>query len=182
VCPCRRLGARPGSRAQFQLCQFAIAWTIDEGRFGDIGLSGLQAVMAGFWDEDQPGPNWKVQLYVDEGANSAQRQALGEIFLGRAGGTPAHNYALAISEVFGVAPAAIEILHEAGTQRIRAGDAVLVAAREPFPTKDAVTCGVPGHDRPGQELIHDTLRVSDGPLDFEFHGRCGFASTFDYRS
>lgn len=182
VCPCRSVGGRPGGRAQFQLCQFAIAWTVDEGRFGDVELGGLQAVMAGFWDEDKPGPNWKVQLYVDGHANAAQRQALAEIFLGRAGGTPARNYAVAISEVYGVTPADIEISHEARSQRIRAGDAVLVAAREPFQTEAAVTCGVPGHDRPGNELVHDTLRVSDGALDFEFHGRCGFASTFDYSS
>jgi len=45
-----------------------------------------------------------------------------------------------------------------------------------------VTCGIPGHDQPGEELVHETLKVEDAPLNFEFHGRCGFASTFDYRS
>ncbi|HEX6349309.1 MAG TPA: DUF1326 domain-containing protein [Candidatus Dormibacteraeota bacterium] len=182
VCPCRRVGGRPGGRAQFQLCQFALAWTVDGGRFDDVDLAGLRTVMAGYWDEDKPGPNWKVQLYVDERADSAQQQALAEIFLGRAGGTPARNYGVAISEVYGVTPAAIEISHDTKAQRFRAGDAVLVAAREPFRTQEAVTCGIPGHDRPGQELLQETLRVSDGALDFEFHGRCGFASTFDYRS
>ena len=34
----------------------------------------------------------------------------------------------------------------------------------------------------GEELIADELRVADGPLRFEFHGNCGYASRFDYRS
>ena len=175
------LGDRAGSRAQYQLCQFALAWTVDEGRFDDTDLSGLQAVMAGYWDEDEPGVPWRVILYVDEGADQAQSAALGAIFLGRAGGTPAQNYALAIKEVLGIRTATIEVVHERERQRIRAGDAVLVTARATFPTAEVVSCGIPGHDHPGHELVHDTLRVEDGPLSFEFHGRCGFASVFDYR-
>lgn len=182
ICPCRRLGGRDGGRAQFQLCQFALGWTVDEGSFDGLELAGLKAVMAGYWDEDERGAPWRVRLYVDERAGEAARNALADVFLGRAGGTPARNYAGAIQQIYGVTAAQIEIGHERGHQRIRAGDAVLVAARAPFPSPEAVSCGIPGHDRPGEELVHETLRVADAELDFEFHGRCGFATTFDYRS
>ncbi len=53
-------------------------------------------------------------------------------------------------------------------------------ARSSFPSEAGVTCGIPGHDRPGEELVHDLLTVTDGPLDFKFRGRRGFAATFDY--
>jgi hypothetical protein len=43
-----------------------------------------------------------------------------------------------------------------------------------------VACGVPGLDRPGVELVHEVMKVTDPFLDFEFHGRCGFATDFDY--
>jgi hypothetical protein len=180
ICPCRSIGGRDGGRAQFQLCQFALAWTVDSGQFGELDLAGLQAVMAGYWDEDEPGAPWRVQLYVDQRADEAQRSALADVFLGRAGGTPTRNYTPAIKEVYGVRQAAIEIVHARGAQRIRAGDAVLVTARAPFSSETSVSCGIPGHDRPGQELVHDMLRVTEDPLSFEFHGRCGFATTFDY--
>ena len=55
ICPCRSIGGRDGSRAQYQLCQFAIAWTVGSGHFGELDMAGLQAVMAGYWDEDEPG-------------------------------------------------------------------------------------------------------------------------------
>jgi hypothetical protein len=32
------------------------------------------------------------------------------------------------------------------------------------------------------ERIMVDIRVEDDPLKFEFHGRCGFAAGFDYRS
>jgi hypothetical protein len=44
----------------------------------------------------------------------------------------------------------------------------------------SVSCGIPGHDHRGGELVHETLKVEDDPLSFEFRGRCGFAAHFDY--
>ena len=39
---------------------------------------------------------------------------------------------------------------------------------------------IPGHDRGGEELVADELRVEDGPLSFDYSGTCGYAATFDY--
>jgi len=182
ICPCRSIGGRRRSRAQYQLCQFAIAWTVDQGHFGDDDLAGLNAVMAGYWDEDEPGAPWRVRLYVDERTDEQRQTALADIFLGRAGGTPSRNYTRAIKEVYGVRPAEIAVVHERGRQQIRAGDGVRVVARTPFFSEETVSCGIPGLDRPGEELVHEILQVEDDPLNFEFRGRCGFATTFDYRS
>jgi hypothetical protein len=180
ICPCRSVGGRGGTRATYQLCQFAIAWTVREGHFSSLDLSGLAVVMAGYWDEDETGIPWRVVLYVDSRADEAQSNALADVFLGRAGGTPSSNYAGAIREVLGVRRARIDIDHAPGKQAIRVGDAVTVRARAPFPSSETVACGVPGLDRPGVELVHDVMRVADPALDFEFHGRCGFATDFDY--
>ena len=182
ICPCRSVGGRGGSRAQYQLCQFAIAWTIATGRSEELDLSGLSVVMAGYWDEDEKGMPWRVELYLDAHANNAQAKALADIFLGRVGGTPARNYAGAIGEVLGVTQAELEVVHDKGHQEIRVGDAVHVRALAPHASAETVSCGIPGHDRGGEELVHQFLRVAGSRLQFEFHGRCGFATTFDYVS
>ncbi|HEY8635222.1 MAG TPA: DUF1326 domain-containing protein [Candidatus Dormibacteraeota bacterium] len=182
ICPCRIVGGRDGSRAQYQLCQFVLAWTIATGRFEELDLTGFSVVMAGYWDEDEKGTPWRVELYVDGHASKAQAKALADIFLGRVGGTPARNYAGAISEVLGVNQAELEVIHDKGRQEIRVGDAVHVRALAPYPSAEAVSCGIPGHDRGGEELVHQFLRVADPRLLFEFQGRCGFATTFDYVS
>ena len=180
ICPCRSVGGRDGKRATYQLCQFAIAWTVREGHFSNVDLSNLGVVMAGYWDEDEAGAPWRVVLYIDTNASEEQSAMLADIFLGRAGGTPSSNYAGAIRDVLGIRRARIEIDHARGIQKIRVGDAIEVRARAPFPSAETVACGVPGLDRPGVELVHEVMKVTDPSLDFEFHGRCGFATDFDY--
>jgi hypothetical protein len=41
---------RPGSRAQHRYCEFAIGWSVAEGRYGDSDLSHRHAVMVGHWE------------------------------------------------------------------------------------------------------------------------------------
>ena len=45
-----------------------------------------------------------------------------------------------------------------------------------------VSCGIPGHDRTGQELVATMFTVKDPPLVWDVQGRCGFASDFSYSS
>jgi hypothetical protein len=81
ICPCT-LGA-PATEGK---CLGNVLWSIDEGRYGAVALTGLDVVLA----MDAPGPkfddgNWRVAMYGDEPATSAQRDALEAIFLGQAG-------------------------------------------------------------------------------------------------
>jgi hypothetical protein len=104
------------------------------------------------------------------------------IFLGHVGGTSAHNYARNIIEVYAVKPARIELDHTPGRERLRIGELVDAATARPFVTAEPMSCGIPGHDRPGRELVASHLRVSDGALHWMLEGRCGFATDFDFRS
>ena len=65
---------------------------------------------------------------------------------------------------------------------MRAGDFVTVRATEVVPSELPVSCGIPGHDHPGEELRAEVMRVEDDAMGWEVHGRCGFASDFDYAS
>jgi len=108
---------------------------------------------------------------------------LGGIVTGQEGGSPRKQYAGAISEVMFVAPAAIEIGHDAGRQHILVGGHVEVRARGRFDTSATVSCGVPGHDRAGYEVVTSVLDVKGaGAFEFSYTGRCGFVASFDYRS
>jgi hypothetical protein len=182
ICSCRMVDGRPGSRAQYRLCQFAIGWSVTEGRHGGTDLSHRHAVMVGYWDEDEAGAPWRVGVYVDAAASYQQREVLGRIVTGRERGTPWNQYARAISEVMFVEPAELEIVHDAGRQQLLVNGHVEVRARARFETESTVSCGVPGHDRAGYEVITSILDVKGGPFEFSFEGRCGFVASFDYRS
>ncbi|CAN5326264.1 hypothetical protein BH20ACT9_BH20ACT9_06790 [soil metagenome] len=104
------------------------------------------------------------------------------IFLGRTGGTALRNLAHAIGEVYAVRPALILLDHTKGRQRLDVPDLMRVRAGAPVAVAEPVSCGIPGHDHPGQELVADLLSVDDEQLRWEVEGRCAFASTFAYTS
>ena len=181
ICPCRRQNGAAGNGVD--LCQFALAWTVREGRYEQIDLSGRRAVMVGSWDFDRKDAwPWRVGLFIDARASEAAREALSGILTGRLGGTPSQQYTPAIKEVLFIEPAEIAIDHTAGREAISVSGRIDAAVLRPYETEVAVTCGIPGHDRPGHELVMRGLDVHAGPLDFSFTGNCGFASTYDYRS
>jgi hypothetical protein len=182
ICPCRMVGGAPGGRSSYGDCRFALSWFITEGHAGSVPLNGLGVVMVGWYHDDEPGSPWRVSLYVDERCNEEQADALTAIYLGRAGGTPTRNFTDAIGEVHHVRRARIELSHERRRWAIRAARYVSVRASEPVESEQPVACGIPGLDRPGEEVVADTFDVADDPLDWQFSGRCGFATSFDYRS
>lgn len=187
-CPCRRQGGRPGTGSQFETCDFALSWRIRDGHFGPRNLQGLHVALAGRWINSEPakpgGPAhpWRVILYVDDRATTEQRSAMADIFLGRACGTPLRNYAKAIGEVYAVKPARIELDHTPGRERLCVGESVWAATARTFPTAEPMTSGIPGHDRPGRELVATMTRLQDDPFHWVFTGRCGFSTDFEFHS
>lgn len=85
LCPCV-----PGNLAGKQTkghCDFAFVFRIDEGRYGNLKLNGLNFVVVGH----APGPtmsdgNIGVGLILDERASPEQREALTQIGSGQGGG------------------------------------------------------------------------------------------------
>jgi hypothetical protein len=182
ICPCRQVGGRDGGRSTEGICEFALSWAIRRGHADGVDLVGRQVVMVGKYDDDEPGSPWTVRLFIDDGADDAQHDALEAIFLGRAGGTPSRNYTPAIADVASVERARVELDHARRHWRIRVAEIVDVAATDEVPSAETVACGIPGLDQPGQEVISSRLRVSAPPLTWEWNDRCGFATKFDYRA
>jgi hypothetical protein len=55
ICPCRQVGGRAGGRPVYGICQFALSWQIDRGHAGELRVDDLAVVMAGWYDDDEPG-------------------------------------------------------------------------------------------------------------------------------
>lgn len=82
LCPCLFLG-NPDNEE----CDVTVAWHILKGHYNDTPLDGLSVVGVFHTPSNMfAGPKWKAALYLDEGANKEQADALGKIFSGQAGG------------------------------------------------------------------------------------------------
>jgi hypothetical protein len=149
ICPCRRIGGRQGGRSTTGICLGSLSWQIEEGHAGAVDLTGLRAVLANRYDDDEPGSPWSFVLYVDERGDERQREALEGIFLGRLGGTPETQFPWVWkpSTLLAVRPVAIEVDHTPGRGWFRAGSQVTVriqgpvADQERSPASSRVTTG-----------------------------------------
>jgi hypothetical protein len=185
ICPCRSVGGRPGGASTFGECFGALSWHVHQGHADGTDLSNLQVVMSiRYLDRVQPSTPWEVVLYVDRAADEAQRAAIADIFLGRAGGTVARLYGPAIGEVHVVRSARITLEHAEPRKRIDVVGYLTVEAEGDASAAGDVRCGIPGFDHPGTELHGEGLRSTDPELHWEVRGRrhAAFATDFDYSS
>ena len=172
ICPCRRIDGVPGGRSTHGVCFGALSWRVDEGETDGIDLGGSGAVMTYSYDDDAPGSPWTLVLHVDGPAE------LGDILLGRRGGAHLETLPWVRKPTASIEVRSARIAFEDGEARV--GDAVRLSATTAFETASTVSCIVPGHERPGTELVNDEVSVADGVFDFELHGTCAFTRAFEY--
>ena len=101
LCPCLFAPSGPMTVLPTEgFCDVMLAVHIDRGDYGGVALNGLNVVIGAHADGVMSSGGWKVALHFDERANDQQREALGAIFSGNAGG-PMGAFAPLIGEVVG---------------------------------------------------------------------------------
>ena len=121
-------------------CKAAIAMRIDSGEKDGVSLNGLSFVVL----LHSPGPmvdgNIKVGLIIDENADDAQADAIGQIASGSAGG-PMAALAPLVGEMAGIEKRAITIEGEGLTFSLKAGELVNLSVE-----------GLPGANEDGEPI------------------------------
>jgi hypothetical protein len=126
VCPCvpGQMQVRPTKGA----CNFAMAFQIESGRFGDLTLDGLGFVVLAYTPEEMAKGNWSVGVLVDERASEAQREAITGIASGSAGGPMAALGGL-VGKFLGAEPAPIAFQRNGGSWSVQAGSKVRIEGK-----------------------------------------------------
>src|SRR5437870_5848794 len=119
ICACLVQAPTPRDR-----CDAALAFHISTGTYGQTSLNDLNTVlMVSF-----PGPgkmrdgNWTAAVYVDEKGSAAQRDALGTIFSGKAGGALGAIFAGLVTKFLGVKPVPITFAAKGNERRLTIPD------------------------------------------------------------
>jgi hypothetical protein len=182
ICPCRRIGGVSGGRSTYGECMGALSWRIGAGHADDVDLAGLDVVITCRYHDDEPGSPWRYILYLDEGADDAQYDALTAIFSGASGGSAMVNFPWAFkdSTLLDVCRAAISLSHEPRRGWFRVRDEVVVRVARAADQPESVSCIIPGHDSPGTEVVCDSLVLDNAAAQCEVVGRCGFETRFSY--
>lgn len=80
-CPCNFDGF-----PTYGFCRALVLYNMQSGNYGDVKLDGLDVVYAGSWPKAIHEGNGTCQLFITKKADQSQRQALVNIFSGRAKG------------------------------------------------------------------------------------------------
>jgi hypothetical protein len=126
VCPCVpwQLAVKPTKGS----CIFAMAFQIEEGRYGAVGLDGLGFILVGSTPAEMGQGNWSVGVIVDERASADQRDAIAGIASGAAGGPIAALSGL-VGTVLGVETSPIAFTRTGESWSVTAADRVRMSAQ-----------------------------------------------------
>jgi len=129
VCPCTfsplgPLMTQPTS--QDGACEVPLAFHIEQGRYGDVTLDGLNAVVALRTPGVMSEGNASVALYIDERADEQQQQALTAIFSGSGGG-PMGALAPLVGSILGVRTVPINYVKEGKRRAVEVPNVMNVA-------------------------------------------------------
>src|SRR5262249_13894124 len=184
ICPCRMTDGIPGGRSTYGICEGALAWLVEDGRVGDVDVSGLKVVLTIRYSDDELGSPWTIVVHVDADGTERQRAALADVFTGKLGGprVGALPWVRKARHLVDVRANAISLEPDRDGYLLLVGDAVRLRATRPVESDAVVRCGIPGYDEPGRELVAEELTVHDEPFDWELSGNCAFASRFAYAS
>ncbi len=182
VCPCYFL-----SNPTFEECTVVFAWRIEEGRFGDVPLDGLNVVLAARRDRQAKwsDPGSGCLLYFDRGASQAQQDALLQIFTGRAGGVPP-LLTRVTSRVLGVRSTEIRLRFQGKNRSLEIPGAaqVEIEALVGQGGSDVGIASMPNTVVQGQTTIVAKSKLfsyRDHGFKWEAQGRNGVYSAFAYR-
>lgn len=141
LCPCivTHMTARPTTGD----CKVAIVFRINEGHFGDLSLDGVSFVVAAYTPGPMADGDWTVGLIIDESASEAQREAVGTIASGQAGGPMAHAAPL-IGTFAGIETAPIKIESSGMAFKVTAPGFLDIGAN-----------GTPSAENPDEPMIID---------------------------
>jgi hypothetical protein len=140
LCPC--IYTNPQGPATSDHCIALMAFRIDEGKSGETTLDGLKFAFVIRAGRVMADGNWIFAGIVDEKADAAQRQALGAIVGGEAGGTPGMIRENLVGDFRGIRYEPIDFRMEGAARSVAIGGTAAFAIE-----------GVPSRRRTG-ELLH----------------------------
>jgi hypothetical protein len=181
VCPCTWSALT--AKATLDRCRALLTYHINSGEIDDVDVSGLSFALFLDTPPVMSEGNWRVGVYLDDGASDGQAEQLGAVLSGQLGGPPAMLGPL-IGEMLGVEKVPITYKDDGRGHHVQIGDAVDVGV------EDFVALG-------GQDPVRLTnvfhpsnttltvapaaaVRLSTFGIDWGREGQSGFSAPFSW--
>ena len=118
VCPCTTSGL--SMPADYDRCELVIAFNIEEGDVEGVDVKGRKVVLVADTPKMMAEGNWRVGMFIDDGATSEQVEKLAGVFSGALGG-PLEVVAALVGEMLGMEQAPIEFVDDGRLHSVKVG-------------------------------------------------------------
>jgi hypothetical protein len=177
VCPCT---ASLALGADYDRCRVTLVFNVADGDVDGTDVSGLTVAAVADTPKVMSDGNWRLGVFIDDGASDEQAEKLGAVFSGALGG-PMQALGPLIGEALGVERAPIEV-HEDGLRHsVKIGDAVDFEIEDvvPFGVESGEPAKITGIFHPvGSELtISRATRSKINAFGIQYEGKAAFSNS-----
>jgi hypothetical protein len=177
MCPCN-LSFDHG--ATYDFCRATLAFHVREGEIDGTDVAGLNVVVIIDTPKVMTDGNWKLGMFIDEGASDEQADKLAGVFGGQLGG-PMAGLAPLVGEVLGVERARIELTDDGVRHGVRVADAIDFEIEDivPFGVETGEPVRFAGMFHPaGSDLtMAEAKRSRINAFGIEYEGKTGLSTS-----
>jgi hypothetical protein len=175
ICPCN---ASLAHGATNDYCRVVFAFNIREGEVDGTDVGGRKVAAIVETPKVMTEGNWRLGMFIDDGASDEQAEKLTAVFGGQLGG-PMEGLAPLVGEMLGVERAPIEIVDDGLRHSVRIGDAVDFEIEDivPFGIETGEPVRFQGMFHPvGSDLtIAEAKRSKISAFGIEYEGKTGLS-------
>lgn len=177
MCPCN-MSFDHG--ATYDFCRVTLAFNIREGTVDGTDIAGRKVVLIADTPKVMTEGNWRVGVFIDDGATDAQFDQLVQVFSGQLGG-PMAGLAPLIGEMLGVQRAAIDLRDDGLLHSVRVDDVIDFEIEDivPFGVESGEPVRFSGMFHPvGSDLtMAEAKRTRISAFGIEYEGKTGLSKS-----
>src|SRR5881396_4352570 len=177
ICPCN---ASFDHGATYDYCRVTLVFNIRSGEVEGTDISGLKVAAVADTPKVMTEGNWRLGVFVDDGATDEQFEKLLQVFTGQLGG-PMAALAPLVGEVLGTERASIEVIDDGLRHSVRIGDAIDFEIEDivPFGVETGKPARITGIFHPaGSEFnIAEARRSKISAFGIEYEGKSALSSS-----
>jgi hypothetical protein len=177
MCPCN-MSFDHG--ATYDFCRVTLAFNIRQGAVEGTDIGGRKVVLIADTPKVMTDGNWRVGVFIDDGATEAQFDALVQVFSGQLGG-PMAGLAPLIGEMLGVQRAVIDLEDDGLLHSVRVDDVIDFEIEDivPFGVETGEPVRFSGMFHPvGSDLtMAEAKRTRINAYGIEYEGKTGLSKS-----
>ena len=177
MCPCN-LSFDHG--ATYDFCRVTLVFNIREGSIEGADVAGCKVALVADTPKVMTEGNWRVGVFVDDGASDTQLDHLVQVFSGQLGG-PMAGLAPLIGEMLGVERVSFEVEDDGLRHRVRIGDAIDFEIEDIVPfgidTGEPVRFSGMFHPAGSDLTMAEAKRSRISAFGIEYEGKTGLSTS-----